>query len=242
MISSYVASVLLLYSPPSHEITTPRIATTVCSSCTTNNPPTTTTKLTIKGKLNLLNQTIEFGCDVWFEGILVTGGGGKSVEMFVPSSGSTCLLGDLPDRRRFHTLEGGLLCGGGVAMFPPWPDTLGNCLTLDTTTGKWHESHNLTRHRGYHVSWSLHQDVILIGGYQGFSLSSSRTSELVRPDGTVQEMFALQYRTWYKASKMGNYIAFFSFSVFLLIYCRYACSIPNSDDSYSVKIWNLWLE
>ena len=64
MTSSYVASVLLLYSPPSYEITTPRIATTVCSSCTTNNPPTTTTKLPIKGKLNLLNQTIEFGCDV----------------------------------------------------------------------------------------------------------------------------------------------------------------------------------
>ena len=64
MTSSYVASILLIYSPPSYEITTPRIATTVCSSCTTNNPPTTTTKLPIKGKLNLLNQTIEFGCDV----------------------------------------------------------------------------------------------------------------------------------------------------------------------------------
>ena len=131
----------------------------------------------------------------------MTGGGGKSVEMFVPSSGATCQLGDLPDRRRFHTLEGSLLCGGGVALFPPWPDTLGNCLTLNTTTGKWHESHNLTRHRGYHVSWSHDQDVILIGGYQGFSLSSSRTSELVTPDGTVQEMFALQYRTWYNASR-----------------------------------------
>ena len=154
------------------------------------------------------------------------------MEMFVPSSGATCQLGDLPDRRRFHTLEGGLLCGGGVSMFPPWPHTLGNCLTLNTTTGKWHESHNLTRHRGYHVSWSHDQDVILIGGYQGFSLSSSRTSELVRPDGTVQEMFALQYRTWYNASRKGElYLpSFHSQSFFLLQVCLfYVLSLIQSD-------------
>ena len=153
----------------------------------------------------------------------MTGGGGKSVEMFVPSSGATCQLGDLPDRRRFHTLDGVLLCGGGVSMFPPWPHTLGNCLTLNTTTGKWHESHNLTMYRGYHVSWSHHQDVILMGGYQGFSLSSSRTSELVRPDGTVQEMFALQYRTWYNASRYGRTIlpSFHAQSFFLLQVCLF---------------------
>ena len=60
----------------------------------------------------------------------MTGGGGKSVEMFVPSSGATCQLGDLPDRRRFHTLEGGLFCGGGVPIFPPG-------LTLLATASHW---------------------------------------------------------------------------------------------------------
>ena len=42
-------------------------------------------------------------------------GGGKLVEVFVPSTGKNCTLPDLPARRRFHTMEEMVVCGGGYS-------------------------------------------------------------------------------------------------------------------------------
>ena len=51
-----------------------------------------------------------------FSALLISGGSpsasGKSVEVFVPSTGQHCTLPDLPARRYWHTMEGMMLCGG----------------------------------------------------------------------------------------------------------------------------------
>ena len=51
-------------------------------------------------------------------GLIISGGipsssVGKSVEVFVPSTGKNCTLPDLPASRSFHTMEEMVLCGGG---------------------------------------------------------------------------------------------------------------------------------
>ena len=58
---------------------------------------------------------------------------GKSVEVFVPSTGQHCTLPDLPAKRFYHTMEEMVVCGGGDN------DTWTSCLSLtddgwETTT------------------------------------------------------------------------------------------------------------
>ena len=58
---------------------------------------------------------------------------GKSVEVFVPSTGQHCTLPDLPAERYLHTMEEMVVCGG------PYSDTGTSCLSLtddgwETTT------------------------------------------------------------------------------------------------------------
>ena len=134
--------------------------------------------------------------DFWTDslGILVTGGTdfrGGSVELYVPSTGLSCYLTDLPHRRSGHSQDGTLLCGGGAA----WRH---GCLRLDPTSGRWIESHSLQREREDHVSWRVNnEDVILMGG---FSIFTQKNSEMLRKDGTVlDEPFPLKYSTTYVA-------------------------------------------
>ena len=51
--------------------------------------------------------------------MIISGGGtylsdsvGKSVEVYVPSTGQHCRLPDMPDWRRDHSMEGMVVCGG----------------------------------------------------------------------------------------------------------------------------------
>ena len=71
-------------------------------------------------------------------GLIISGGVpsssvGKSVEVFVPSTGKNCTLPDLPASRSFHTMEEMLVCGGDSS------ETQTSCLKLteagwETTT------------------------------------------------------------------------------------------------------------
>ena len=71
-------------------------------------------------------------------GILIAGGSSDgastSTEVFLPGSGQTCALADLPDSRYFHTLDTvsntGVLCGGGDTAY-----TKTSCLQFNLTTG-----------------------------------------------------------------------------------------------------------
>ena len=62
------------------------------------------------------------------------------------------------------------------------------------TKGTWTPSHNLAKKRGSHVSWTSPSGsgVFLMGGE-----INQQTSELVKPDGSVEEGFALKYKTRY---------------------------------------------
>jgi hypothetical protein len=69
-------------------------------------------------------------------GILIAGGLGAktSTEVFLPGTGQTCTLADLPDPRYDHTLNtldnSGVLCGGGNGG-----DAMPSCLQFSITTG-----------------------------------------------------------------------------------------------------------
>ena len=73
-----------------------------------------------------------------FAGILITGGDGlqgrgRGVEVYNPLTNKTCQLPDLPDVRMYHSLCGGLLCGGGESK-----DVYSkrSCLLLDPRSGR----------------------------------------------------------------------------------------------------------
>ena len=122
-----------------------------------------------------------------FSAILITGGlsssVGQSVEVFVPSTNTSCQLPSLPAVRRYHTLDGFLLCGGYDAGH--------SCQQFNTTTGIWAGTgHTLQMKRYSHVSWSVEPEgIILLGGYDGGARS---TSEIVKHDGTTESSFHLK--------------------------------------------------
>ena len=69
--------------------------------------------------------------NIFNSGLIISGGGfsesvGKSVEVFVPSTGQHCKLPDMPGRRYKHTMDAKTVCGG--------VDTF--CLSL-TDVGTW---------------------------------------------------------------------------------------------------------
>ena len=66
---------------------------------------------------------------------------GKSVEVYVPSTGQHCQLPDLPDWRRFHSMEERTVCGGQHNS-----DTKTSCLSL-TAEGTWERTTTLLEER-----------------------------------------------------------------------------------------------
>ena len=126
------------------------------------------------------------------EAVLITGGtyNRRSAEVFLPATGHSCRLPDLPDNRWGHTQDGGLTCGGFDYGSPA--DQRTSCLKWSPDSGTWTLSHNLTEERDNHVSWTPDPSLgtYLIGG-----ISNPRTSELIKPDGSVEQGFSLKYNT-----------------------------------------------
>jgi len=103
----------------------------------------------------------------------------------VPSTNVSCSLPQLPDGRYRHTLESsGLLCGGWY--------TEDSCLQWSPDTGSWEYLLTLDVSRSDHVSWTPGPD---IGTYLMGGRVSERTTTLIKPDGTQEPGFPLQYDT-----------------------------------------------
>ena len=78
-----------------------------------------------------------------YSGLIISGGrpsgtAGQSVEVYAPSTGQQCRLADLPDVRRYHTMEAKMVCGGFA--------TLTSCITL-TSAGTWEKTTDLLEER-----------------------------------------------------------------------------------------------
>jgi len=109
---------------------------------------------------------------------------GKSVEVFVPSTGQHCQLPKIPGRSRDHTMEGMTVCCSDSPS-NDWK----SCLTL--TDSGWETSATLLENRAGHSSWSSPSGLtILMGGHY-----SSRTTEKIQEDGTSVKSFDLEYDT-----------------------------------------------
>ena len=128
----------------------------------------------------------------FFHAVLITGGyilnnGARyrSAEIYNPITRTSCSLPQLPEGRRGHSQDGGLLCGGGNTA------ALQNiCGKWSPASGTWTQSHTLRQKREDHVAWATTSGVYLIGGQY-----SPRTSEKVKLDGSVEEGFGLRNDT-----------------------------------------------
>ena len=104
------------------------------------------------------------------------------------------MLPNITDWRDGHTQDGLLLCGGGDSFMTDDKTTL-TCLTW--SQGEWNVSHHLIFRRTYHVSWSPGSGAgtYLMGGEFVEDVPSPRQkTEIVRPDGTVEQGFDLASR------------------------------------------------
>ena len=108
--------------------------------------------------------------------------------MYFPDTNTGCSLPDLPRNRIAHTQIGKLACGGGTNG-RGYAEYTKNCVEWNSGTGEWKESHTMTGgKRDNHAAWETKNGVYLIGG----AGDSGKTSELVKPDGTVTEGFPLK--------------------------------------------------
>ena len=120
-----------------------------------------------------------------FSALLITGGFSQnSAEVFLPSTSTSCQLPWMVFMRSEHTLDNLLACGGCCG------DTGGfrNCEEFNPATGLWTNTfHTLQQERQGHVSWTVEEGTILMGGYY-----SPTTSEIVKHDGTTETSFDMK--------------------------------------------------
>ena len=92
----------------------------------------------------------------------------SSVEVYVPSTNTSCSLPSLPVATSSHSQDRLLLCGGA--------GNSGQCHTFHSDSGEWRvKTHNLSEERSTHSSWQREDGtVLLIGGR-----FSARTTEIV---------------------------------------------------------------
>ena len=141
--------------------------------------------------------------EFYHAGVLITGGlthslvvidpslALKSAEIYLPDTKTSCSLPQMPKMRRYHTQDGGLVCGGELE-FGSHQNSNSHILTLCDTwdNGTWNRSHTLALKRRSHVSWSTSSGVYLIGGAR-----SSTSIEIVKKDGAVVADFQTKYST-----------------------------------------------
>jgi len=127
-------------------------------------------------------------------GIVITGGfyGGTLVttELFIPSTGKTCSIKDLPVGRYYHTLDqledGSLVACGGQGD----SSTQKSCLRFEGSAphGEWTDYSTLVYDRYTHTSFAYQGKILMMGGS-----GSRKTTELVREG----EKYNLQQDTRY---------------------------------------------
>ena len=123
--------------------------------------------------------------------IVVTGGkpsstAGTSAEALNADGTRLCRLPNLPDNRRYHSMDGSMICGGY--------DSHAQKSCIKFQYGAWKTMpFSLQQIRWYHVSWTRSDGKIrLLGG----EYSQGLTSELVSEAGSVAG-FPLKYDTKY---------------------------------------------
>ena len=106
--------------------------------------------------------------------------------MFRPATATSCLVtASLVQERQDHSQEGLLLCGGSEALT--------SCEEFSPATGTWAlTNHTLQKWRWDHVSWTVEEGTILMGGVSG------TTSEIVKHDGTTETSFDMKYNIQYE--------------------------------------------
>ena len=113
----------------------------------------------------------------------------QSAEVFLPATSASCELPGLVVGRSGHTQDTLLLCGGSN-----YYDAYYSCEEFSPATGTWaRTSHKLQKPRGAHVSWTVEEGTLLMGGAY-----SRNTSEIVKHDGTTETSFDLKYYTRYE--------------------------------------------
>ena len=141
----------------------------------------------------------------YVSGVLITGGAssaaGNTAELYLPSSGVSCTLPSLPNRRESHTVsKGGLLCGGGYTHHKRFTAE-DSCLKWSPDSGTWEEALTLDVFRRLHVSWtpsSGNNGTYLMGGdYHDYNYHCRnclpKSTTLIKNDGSQEPGFPLKY-------------------------------------------------
>ena len=149
-----------------------------------------------------------------FSAILISGGLGDgdgftddllaSIEVLDTNGIYLCSLPDLPGPRYSHTLVGLTSCGGWTYSEYGGP-FINTCDTF--SSGQWSQSHQLLYARSGPTSWSVDNQVYIIGGsnsHDAFEKESDKTTEKLSLDSsTTTESFTLKYeRTYVKNKKI----------------------------------------
>ena len=105
------------------------------------------------------------------------------MEVFVPSSLTSCSLPSLPVKVDRHSQEGLTQCGGR--------NSLQQCHSFSFSSGRWTRSHTLASQRLYLASWSTQGRIVLMGGLE----RGRSTSTEILEDNISQSGFQLQDHT-----------------------------------------------
>ena len=126
--------------------------------------------------------------------LIMTGGQGddelRSVEVYIPSTNTSCFLRSLPGlwRSRLHSQDGLMMCGGAYAPL------IHSCYKFNTISGEWIKTHNLTESRRGHSSWQREDGTVVLMG--SFDDDSRWTTEIVSDSSAVSTPgFSLGYNT-----------------------------------------------
>ena len=132
-------------------------------------------------------------------GIIVAGGDwNKNVELFLPESGRTCKLPDLPSYYSFSTLDtfNGMpvMCGSQFGS----SDASVTCIKLSPSSDKasWSKYLRLIEQRFEHTSWHSPEGLLLMGGNHG--AGSWKSVEMINSKGKSELLdFSLKTYTRY---------------------------------------------
>ena len=131
--------------------------------------------------------------------VLITGGDSygarQSAEIYHPNRGSPCIITNIPDERKRHSLDGLLMCGG-IYFYYGQRKT---CRRWTPDTGAWDlVTKTLTGERSGHISWTPADGSVtyLIGGYDEYHAAD--TSDILQHDNnkvSTSPSFPLKHKT-----------------------------------------------
>merc|ERR1712013_902945 len=107
-------------------------------------------------------------------GIVISGGSqglNKWVELFIPSSGDSCLFPSVPDIRENHSMNKMFICGGD--------DFYARDLCIQFVDGQWKTLSATLESRDDHSGWLTPEGLLLMGG----SYNGGKSTEVIPIEG-----------------------------------------------------------